>query len=183
MDITARTRRTLTAVGAAGALTVGILGAATPATAAPGTGVAATSSAGVTAEQDPANPGNHCGPYWCRQTITGADAKDPGARWAQSIIMEANNGDNFYRVSFWPQREELRLLDRRADGHQARAEVVVRNHAGHVVDRDTYFSRYDANFNLGTPDGSGDIPEGYRVAIRVCADQTNHCSPWARGTA
>lgn len=188
MDITERTRRFLTAVGAAGALTLGILGAAAPATAAPddetsntppGAGEPATATEG----HAPANPGNYCGPYWCHEQLRSPGAGDPGSFWAQSLIWEKNNRSRGYTVSFWPQDETLNVMDRRSDGHQARAQVRVSSPGGTLVDTDTYYSSHDSTFNLGSPDWTSDIPEGYNVLVRVCVGETEQCGPWSRGIA
>lgn len=188
MDITERTRRILTTAGAAGALTLGILGGAAPATAAPDQDPATAASASgntgdVTADQDPANPGNYCGPYWCHEQLRGPGAGDPGGFWAQSLIWEAADRLNGYTVSFWPQDETLNVMDRRSDGYQARAQVRVSSPGGTLVDTDTYYTSYDTTFDLGSPDGSGDIPEGYNVMVRVCVGETEQCGPWSRGIA
>lgn len=184
MDITERTRRFLTTVGAAGALTLGILGVATPATAAPDSeDDALATTSGNADEQNLAHPDNYCGPYWCHEQIRGPGAGDPGSSWAQSLIWEANNRQNGYTVSFWPQDETLNVMDRRSDGHQARAQVRVSSPGGTLVDTDTYYTSYDTTFKLGSPDGSGDIPEGYNVLVRVCVGETEQCGPWVRGIA
>lgn len=169
MGITAKKRRTLTALGAAGALTAGALAGAMPATAAD--------------EVSPTENIHHCTPSWCFQSISDSASNDAGGWWAQSILYDANNPADLYQVSFWPRGETLNVMDRRSDGQQARAEVTVENRSGVTVDRDTFYSSYDSTFNLGTPDGSGDIPEGYRVYIRVCIGNSDLCSPWTQGVA
>lgn len=194
MGITHKLRRTLTALGAAGALTAGILAGAMPATAAPSsadatepiTAEAPADSAALAAASGEVSPNEKtstCTPTWCLETISDSASNDAGGWWAQSIIMEANNTSNFYQVSFWPRGETLNVMDRRSDGQPARAEVTVENRSGVTVDRDTFYSTYDSTFNLGTPDGSGNIPEGYRVYIRVCIGDSDRCSPWAQGIA
>ena len=194
MSITQKARRTLTALGAAGALTAGVLAGALPATAAAGTtgtddsatvqapdGAAALTS--PDGEVTPAGSTHHCSPNWCYQTIRDRAANDNGGWWAQSILEERGDQLNKYQVGFWPRGERLHLMDRISDGHQARANVEVRNHSGDVVDRDTFYTSYDAEFNLGTPDGTGDIPEGYQVWVQVCVGDTGHCAPWVLGYA
>ena len=187
-------RRTLTALGAAGALAAGVLVGALPATAAPSSsdpdapvtieapdGTAALAAPG--GEVTPNGSTYHCSPNWCYQTIWDNAANDAGGRWAQSILSERGDDLELYRASFWPRGETLNLLDSISDGDQARANVEVRNRNGTVVDRDTFRTSSSAEFNLGTPDGTGNIPEGYQVWIQVCVGNTGHCAPWVMGVA
>ena len=193
MGIAQKTRRTLTALGAAGALTAGVLAGAMPATAATSSTDTAgpilletpDDSAALTAagEVSPNENIHHCTPSWCFQILSDSASNDAGGWWAQSIVYDANNPTDRYQVSFWPRGETLNVMDRRSDGQPARAEVTVENRSGVTVDRDTFYSSYDSTFNLGTPDGSGNIPEGYRVYIRVCIGDSDRCSPWSQGVA
>ena len=194
MGITQKTRRTLTALGAAGALTAGVLVGAMPATAAPSSPGAADPIT-IEAPEDPAalaspdgevSPtGNihHCSGAWCFQSIWDKASNDAGGWWAQSIMYVESSTTDRYQVSFWPRGETLNVMDRRSDGQPARAEVRVENRNGVTVDRDTFYTTYDSTFNLGTPDGSGNIPEGYRVYIRVCIGNSDQCSVWTQGVA
>lgn len=193
MGITQKTRRTLTALGAAGALTAGILAGAMPATAAPSS-ADATEPITIEAPEDspalatagevrPAGSIHHCSGAWCFQSIWDKAANDAGGQWAQSIMYDESAHSDLYQVSFWPRGETLNVMDRRSDGQSARAEVRVENRSGVTVDRDTFYSTYDSTFNLGTPDGSGNIPEGYRVYIRVCIGDSDRCSVWTQGIA
>lgn len=191
MALTHKARRTLTALSAAGALTAGVFAGALPATAAPSTDSPATieapdGTAALTSSDGEITPNGstyHCSPNWCYQTIWDNAANDPGGRWAQSILSERDDDLELYRASFWPRGETLNLLDSISDGHQARANVEVRNRNGTVVDRDTFRTSSSAEFNLGTPDGTGNIPEGYQVWVQVCVGNTGHCAPWVMGVA
>ncbi|WP_147915406.1 hypothetical protein [Ruania zhangjianzhongii] len=194
MGITQKTRRTLTALGAAGALTAGVLAGAMPATAAPSSTdtigpilVEAPDSTAALAAPDggvrPTGNIHHCSGAWCFQSIWDEAANDAGGWWAQSIMYDESVPSDRYQVSFWPRGETLHVMDRRSDGQPARAEVRVENRSGVTVDRDTFYTTYDSTFNLGTPDGSGNIPEGYRVYIRVCIGDSDRCSVWTQGIA
>lgn len=73
---------------------------------------------------------------------------------------------------------------------RAQAEVRVYRRADaygvpyDLVDTDTQlFTSNYSTFELGTPDGTGDIREGYWVAIRVRPEGTNSWSHWAYGKA
>lgn len=119
---------------------------------------------------------------WRTDTWRTPSQNDAGGYSARSAIWRADDPRQRYVVSFVPYGEVLHVMDRRTDGHQARAEVAVANSIG-IIDRDVLRSSYDSTFNLGTPDGTGDIGEGLSVFIRVCVGDTGRCSPWAKGTA
>ncbi|AUH40821.1 hypothetical protein CXR04_11650 [Streptomyces sp. CMB-StM0423] len=50
-----------------------------------------------------------------------------------------------------------------------------------VIDSDHF--RGVRSYNLGTPDGSGDIAEGLNVEFRVCAPGIQCSDAWVYGTA
>ncbi|WP_147915407.1 hypothetical protein [Ruania zhangjianzhongii] len=194
MSITQNARRTLTALGAAGLLTTGVLAGALPVAAAPSSSdpntpatIAAPDGrpalAAPAGEVTPNGSTYHCSPNWCYQTIWDNAANDDGGRWAQSILHVRGDDLDTYTASFWPRGERLNLLDNLSDGHQARANVEVRDRNDNVVDRDTFYTSSNTDFNLGTPDGTGNIPEGYQVWIQVCVGDTDHCAPWVLGYA
>jgi catechol 2,3-dioxygenase-like lactoylglutathione lyase family enzyme len=123
-----------------------------------------------------------CLENWCEEQDTGWDDRDGDGRWAWVRLASSFDQSEFYQVYFDPYGERLILWDRFSDGHQARADVVVRDPSGAAIDRDSnLYTSYTGEFNLGTPDGSGDITEGLRVAIRVCLAGTTICSGWATG--
>lgn len=39
------------------------------------------------------------------------------------------------------------------------------------------------SLNLGTPDHSGNIPDGYEVRTRICVGTSTTCTPWVTGRA
>ncbi|MEU0373629.1 hypothetical protein ABZ070_25855 [Streptomyces sp. NPDC006283] len=89
-------------------------------------------------------------------------------------------------MRFEASGEKLALADTLADGHAARAEVIVVDQHGKFMDSDTFYAATADGakwFNLGTPDGTGNIAEGYEVRIRVCINETTTCSWWEYGVA
>jgi hypothetical protein len=121
---------------------------------------------------------------WTSSTSTNASSKDPGGIDAYSNLMK--DGEIYYRVLFQASGEWLAMADTLADGHAARAEVIVVDQNGKFMDSDTFYSSTADEavwINLGTPDGTGDIPEGYEVRIRVCINETTTCSWWEYGVA
>lgn len=73
----------------------------------------------------------------------------------------------YYRAEFIAPGEYLKLMDNVSDGSEAHAVVKVYNRSGKLVDTDTFDTGTKATYNLGTPDGSGDVPEGYKIKITV----------------
>lgn len=126
-----------------------------------------------------------CREDWCFQTKGDWSDYDSGGKWATSQMWNASNSQQRYEVWFAPKGELLQLFDRFTDRQLARADVVVTiPWTGVVVDRDSnLYSSFDEHFWLGTPDGSGDIPEGFNVSIRVCVGDGLPCSGWVTGRA
>ncbi|MER6618003.1 hypothetical protein [Streptomyces xantholiticus] len=113
---------------------------------------------------------------WTSSTSTNASSKDPGGIDAYSNLMK--DGKIYYGVLFQASGEWLAMADSLADGHAARAEVIVVDQNGKFMDSDTFYaSTADGAvwLNLGAPDGTGDIPEGYEVRIGVCINETTTC--------
>ncbi len=104
----------------------------------------------------------------------GADAK--AEIWERGYSYWENE------ANFDANGEELRLLDDRQDGQLAIAQVWVYNKSGTLVDTDTFSTGSVDRFNMGTPDGSGDIPEGYEVRINICVGNIT-CAGTAKGRA
>jgi hypothetical protein len=185
MAISRQTKiRSLTTASAA--LALALLAAVAPTTASPSEPVG---------PGEPAELGDHLGPAaqlgtaiaplsrpWQTDTWRIPSPNDAGGYSARSAIWRTDDPRQRYVVSFVPNGEVLHVMDRRTDGHQARAEVAVASSIG-VIDHDVLRSSYDSTFDLGTPDGTGDIAEGLSVYIRVCVGETGRCSPWAKGTA
>lgn len=84
-------------------------------------------------------------------------------------LLEVRNGKPNYYL-----RVEVRVY------HSADSDGIPYG----LLDTDT-FDGYDREqvYNLGTPDGSGNIKEGRWVAIRINAEAEGYWSPWAFGKA
>lgn len=98
--------------------------------------------------------------------------RDDGDRGGSSghVWLEDSRCDICYSVQFWAKGERLHLWDFLSDGRRAEAVVVVYDRSGTIVDVDRFFTGTNEEYNLGTPDGSGNIPEGYQVTMRVRAE-------------
>ncbi|TCC08291.1 hypothetical protein [Kribbella soli] len=83
-----------------------------------------------------------------------------------------------YVAIFYDNGEMLKVRDNLSDGHAAKVVVSVQKN-GASLDTDTFYvgtSESGKVFDLGTPDGSGDIAEGLTVAIKVCINEVGICS-------
>lgn len=89
-----------------------------------------------------------------------------------------------YKAFFDAYGELLTLTDRIADGYGVASDVRVLNSDGKVLDYDSLHHATDTKrFNLGTPDGSGDITEGLSVEFNVCAKGLKCSNLYAYGKA
>ena len=98
------------------------------------------------------------------------DDGDPGGSSGDVTLDTASGSDNLYAVQFSAKGEYLDLFDFTTDGHKAEATVAVTNPDGFfedVVDFDRFTTGTTGHYNLGSPDGSGNIPDGYHVWIRL----------------
>lgn len=145
---------------------------------------ALTTGAAATVLAVGASAGTANAATWTSNTRVWVSADDPGGLGASSVLLR--DAKTYYTVLFEPHGEELLMEDLLADGHAARAEVIVVNASGRFVESDTFYSSTADGarwINLGTPDGSGNIPEDYEVRIRVCINETSTCSWWESGIA
>lgn len=71
---------------------------------------------------------------------------------------------------------KLRLVDARHNDARIEAYVRVYGRANHLMDKDHFVSPNDRTFDLGTPDGSGDIRENCIVWVKIC--EGSYCSGW-----
>lgn len=125
---------------------------------------------------------------WYDFEETWVGSSDPDGRWAHAWLTTNSNGDGAsYEIMFNPYGEMLYLVDSMSDGHAARGELLVYDRSGDLVDRDTFYRDTGDDpldtLDLGTPDGSGNIPDGYNVWMRVCINETSTCTSYVRGTA
>ncbi|MFI6120823.1 hypothetical protein ACIBCU_13345 [Streptomyces sp. NPDC051064] len=155
-----------------------------------GTAKALSSIAVVAAIGLCAMPGTaHAGVVYQSRTLSGESLTDAGsARWAEAHLIADDS--SLYGAKFNPDGEVLTAWDRMADGHANRIEMIVYKgfyyDSAFVADRDTiYVASADGNktHNLGSPDGSGDIPEDRGVEFRVCVNETSQCSDWVRAVS
>ena len=113
---------------------------------------------------------------------------DPGSYDASISLVPTAGGSRTYSAWFTAYGEKLQVTDFVTDCRRAEAEVRVYRHAdAHgapygLIDTDRFFVGSEATFDLGTPDGSGNITEGRWVAIRVRPEGLRW-SEWAYGKA
>jgi hypothetical protein len=115
---------------------------------------------------------------------------DQGGYDASASLLPGGSGQNRASAWFTAHGETLRLSDSDGDGLRTQAEVRVYRHADadgipyDLIDTDTFStgSDHSVQYNLGTPDGSGNISDGRWVAIRISVDG-EPWSSWAYGIA
>lgn len=113
------------------------------------------------------------------------------------INLVTKAGAIHYKADFQAHGEKLRVWDRHTDGVRAQVQVRVYRHADAdgvpygIIDEDIFYVGDYQEFNLGTPDGSGNIAEGRWVGIRIRPERVT-CYPepgcpewsyWAFGKA
>jgi hypothetical protein len=107
------------------------------------------------------------------------EAKDPDGNGGEVGLKHCDDACiEDYVAVFYDYGETLKVYDNLRDGHAAKVFVSVQKN-GTSVDTDTFYvgsSESGKVFNLGTPDGSGDIAEGLTVAIKVCINEVGICS-------
>ncbi|HEY9411304.1 MAG TPA: hypothetical protein VIP77_17125 [Jiangellaceae bacterium] len=110
------------------------------------------------------------------------EAKDPDGNGGEVGLKHCYSGGGCvqdYVAVFYDNGEMLKVYDNLRDGHATKVQVSVLNRNGTSVDTDTYYvgsSESGKVFDLGTPDGSGDIPENYTVKIKVCINEVGMCT-------
>lgn len=115
------------------------------------------------------------------------DSEDSGG-YGASISKKYNDGSVQF-VAFEPYGDVLRFRNGRTN-YGLWVEVKVYHSADAMgvpyglLDTDE-FQGFEGSedYNLGTPDGTGNIKEGRWVAIRMIGDGVNEWSPWAYGKA
>lgn len=136
--------------------------------------------------------------------VTGAAAQadvqaSPGSACIESgKDTRASKFDGAYTASFDAYGEELTVKDHASDGDAAVAYVRVYDFWRCRLDIPEWYdftedtdrfvmSIGEDTYNLGTPDGSGDIDEDDLVEIMVCRGYKSipgdNCSPWRSGIA
>lgn len=103
-----------------------------------------------------------------------------GFRWYGDGVSEI-----LYRAVFDPYGEILTVRDDHPDGHAAKVIFRVYGSTG-TIDVDTFYvgtADTGKTFNLGTPDGTGDITEGRQISVQICINETSRCSTQHYGKA
>jgi len=154
--------------------------------------VLAIASTGAAAGDTDGSPGGGTAPAsesdpragWSSDVISYIDSDDDAGGYGVRIVLRHpdSNSASAYNAEFDPYDEELWVEDNWTDGRRAVAEVRVYNGNGQLVDTDRFSVGTSQTFDLGTPDGSGNIPEGYGVDVRLCAG-SSYCSAWGDGIA
>ena len=148
-------------------------------------GIAATAIALVAGLTSPANAAweslvqNHIRP----------DPYDAGGRDAKLRYIDFSGSERKDMAAYFQAwGEELDVYPNRLGTAPTHIQVKVYRPAGngtlHLVDTDNFTMAPGQGrvLNLGTPDGSGDIPEGYIVGYRLRL-HNEAWSDWAYGTA
>ncbi|MEV5203403.1 hypothetical protein [Streptomyces sp. NPDC053720] len=98
----------------------------------------------------------------------------------------ANQGVGDHHLSstkFHAYGEVLTVEDRIEDGAQVVVDVRVYDTKLNLRDTDKFTCPTECKYDLGTPDGSGDIPEGWVVKFRVGTDTMPYRTGWINGSA
>lgn len=104
-----------------------------------------------------------------------------GGTYAQLWELHGPTNTLAYQAAFHPYGETLVVWDRLTDGFEATVVLKVYDRDHNLVDTDKFTTGKDRTFNLGTPDGSGDITEGYKVKFILNAGA--YTTPPIEGTA
>ncbi|MGB9034868.1 MAG: hypothetical protein WCC45_10145, partial [Paeniglutamicibacter sp.] len=92
-----------------------------------------------------------------------------------------------YKATFCARDEKLTVLDQKTDnvGAYVKLEVFKPDHNSEGNFKhdewDEFFVPSKRTFELGTPDGTGDIREGMPVRFKVCKGKGGPCSKWVQG--
>ncbi|MER7174461.1 hypothetical protein [Streptomyces mesophilus] len=111
---------------------------------------------------------------YCTHTKSWPSSTDSGGRNAAAYLYICGSDylDYHYRAQFWADGERLAVHDNYADNREARIRLTVTGSDGQVVDWDYLENTGLKVYQLGTPDGSGDIAEGRRVRFSLCAEMS-----------
>lgn len=137
------------------------------------TGAVAMGAAGLTmASTEMAEARTVCEGVHCVYTNTWESKKDTGGDDGEIVIFEKGKSryDYDYKIKFTAYGETLAVHDHRHDdNYSAWVDVDVRDPQNYQRDHDTFADPRDDTHPLGTPDGSGDVPETYNVIITLRA--------------
>jgi len=85
-----------------------------------------------------------------------------------------------YTAKFNAYGETLTVRNNVQDGNQAVVDLKF-YFGSELLEIDTYYCRAECTFDLGTPDGSGDVREDVRVVMKLSGG--GYSTPWATGRA
>lgn len=96
-------------------------------------------------------------------------SNDSGGRWATTALWRLGETHVVYRTNFVLRGETLVVSDAgQGEGIPVLVEVRVTDRFGYTVNTDRFVADHSRTYNLGTTDGSGDVPEGIHVLFRLC---------------
>lgn len=136
-------------------------------------------------------PVSHAEQHWEELITSYRDPAphDDGGFDASASLLPGGEGYNRASAVFRAYGETLYLSDSDGDGLRTQAEVRVYRHADadgvpyDLIDTDRFDTGSEHKYyNLGTPDGSGNIKEGRWVAVRISVEG-QPWSSWAYGRA
>lgn len=119
--------------------------------------------------------------YACRDNNMSPDPSDSGGRDAEGWWGQYSCDTWHFKVRFQAYDEIAWTME--SGALNPVVEVAVWNKSGtEIVDRDTLEGKRE--YQLGYPDGSGNIPEGRKVNIRMCVGAPYYeCTGWASGVS
>lgn len=94
-------------------------------------------------------------------------------------------GSQDYKATFYANDELLAVQVDDEMVSNAKITVAVYDKNGQHVDTDTFTVAPGTMdwLELGSPDGTGDIPEWYKVYVKICVGSSDTCTPYIRGRA
>lgn len=102
------------------------------------------------------------------------------------MSLRSTTGAGYHYLSytkFHAYGEVLTVEDRLEDSNQVVVDVRVYDTKLNLRDTDKFTCPTECKYDLGTPDGSGDIPEGWVVKFRVGTDTMSYRTDWISGSA
>lgn len=124
-------------------------------------------------------PGNYYSDHY-----KNTDDGDRGGSSGSVTVHPADETRPMYAIQFQAKGENVYVKDFSNLKSGLVARVYVYDKSGEIIDADSFRTKAsDTAYNLGTPDGSGNIPEGYKVSIQVESVDSGYYSDWGYFTA